>query len=204
MKTIISTIVDSNGKPIGTFTGEEKTLALNIPDGGSSIPGEPQGAWWDGEMWQPMPPAPSSYHTFDWTKHAWVDERTDERKAADAAAELSAAKASKVRDLTKVMSASLEKFKSGYPEDEQSTWQQQADECKAWFASSSPSADLVPCCAACASARGIELKDFMDKVKAHVEAYSKASAEAVGRRKKLVESVQAAETIDAVNAISWR
>lgn len=43
----------------------------------------------------------------------------------------------------------------------------------------------------------------MDKVKSHVEAYSKASAEAVGRRKKLVESVQAAETIDAVNAISW-
>ena len=203
MKTIISTIVDSNGKPIGTFTGEEKTLALNIPDGGSSIPGEPQGAWWDGETWQEKPAAPSKYHTFNWGTHSWEDTRSDEQKAADAAAELSAAKASKVRELTKAMSAALDEFKSGYPEDEQSTWQQQADECKAWFASSSPSADRVPWCAACASARGIELNDFMGKVKSHVEAYSKASAEAVGRRKKLVESVQAAETIDAVNAISW-
>lgn len=203
MKTITSSIVDSNGRVVGTFVGEERGLALNIPAGGKAIPGMPQGDWWDGEAWQKKPAAPSKYHQFNWEKHAWEDIRSDEQKAADEAAELSAAKASKVWDLTKAMSAALDEFKSGYPDDERATWQQQADECKAWFSSSSPSADLVPWCAACASTRGIELSDFMEKVKAHVEAYSKASAEAVGKRKKLVEEVQAAETIEAVNAISW-
>lgn len=203
MKAITSTIVDSNGKPIGTFTGEESTLALNIPAGGSSVPGEAQGAWWDGQMWQPMPPAPSSYHTFDWTKHAWVDERTDEQKAADAASELTAAKKAKIRELNAAMSAALESYKAAYPEEERETWNTQADECKAWFAASSPTEDLVPWCAACASSRGIELSEFMSKVKARVEAYSKASAEAVGKRRRLADEVDAAETIDAVNAISW-
>lgn len=197
-------IIDkATGQLLKTFWGDPAQLQANISEGAEAMEGNPQGDWWDGEGWQKKPAQPSKYHTFNWTKHAWEDTRSDAQKAADAAAELSAAKASKVRALTKAMSASLEKFKSGYPEDEQATWQQQADECKAWFAASSPSADLAPWCAACASARGIDLRAFMGKVKSHVEAYSKASAEAVGRRKKLVESVQAAETIDAVNAISW-
>lgn len=197
-------IIDkATGQLLKTFWGDPAQLQANISTCAEALEGNPQGDWWDGEGWQKKPARPSKYHTFNWTKHAWEDTRSDAQKAADEAAELSAAKASKVRDLTKAMSASLEKFKSGYPEDERASWQQQADECKAWFAASSPSADLVPWCAACASARGIELKDFMDKVKAHVEAYSKASAEAVGKRKKLVEEVQAAETIEAVNAISW-
>ena len=197
-------IIDkATGQLLKTFWGDPAQLQENIPEGTEAMEGDPLGDWWDGETWQEKPAAPSKYHTFNWGTHSWEDTRSDEQKAADAAAELASAKKAKIRELTKSMSASLDEFKSGYPEDEQSTWQQQADECKAWFASSSPSADLVPWCAACASARGIELKDFMDKVKAHVEAYSKASAEAVGKRKKLVEEVQAAETIDAVNAISW-
>lgn len=200
---IYSIIDKSTGKLLKTFWGDPAQLPANIPDGAKSLEGEAHGAWWDGEVWQNKPAQPSRYHTFNWTKHAWEDNRTDEQKLADAVEELASAKKAKVSELNKAMSEALKPYKAAYPEDEQSTWQQQAGECKAWFSSSSPSADLVPWCAACASARGIELNDFMDKVKSHVEAYSKASAEAVGRRKKLVESVQAAETIEAVNAISW-
>jgi ABC-type Zn2+ transport system substrate-binding protein/surface adhesin len=203
---MIKTIVDAEtGRPKWTLSGDAAQVSQNVPAGCLAVEGTKGGDWWDGEAWRKKPEAPSKHHTWDWSAHAWVDARSDEQKAADAAAELEAARTAKIAEINAALDAALSDYTGEYPGSEQATWDTQKAESAEWEAAAEAdrNADLVPWCAACASARGEDLDAFMTKLAEKISAYRTASAAFVGKRQKLVKEVEAAATADEVNAISW-
>lgn len=197
------TIVDIYGAPLRTLEVPAEMLALNIKEGETAVTVEQSGDWWDGSAWQIKPDQPSKYHAWDWPTHTWIDARSDEQKTADAAQELSDARAAKLSEINRAAQAAAQALIAGYPDFEQKTWDRQRTECEAWFAADAPTADLAPWCSACAAARGIELAGFMDKVRENVDAFLAASAQIAGARQKLVDATAVATTVAEINAISW-
>lgn len=197
------TIVDIYGAPLRTLEVPAEMLALNIKEGERAVTAERPGDWWDGSAWQIKPEQPGKYHTWDWPTHTWIDARTDAQQAADAAQELSDARAAKLSEINRAAQAAAQALISGYPDFEQKTWDRQRAECEAWFGATDPAADLVPWCSACAAARGVELAEFMAKVKGNVDAFMAASAQIAGARQKLADMIESAASVDDLAGISW-
>lgn len=206
MENVTATIVDkATGQKLYGYSGLKEVLKLNLKDGELAVQGTAAGDWWDGEAWRKKPEAPSKHHTWDWSAHAWIDARSDEQKAADAAAELEAARTAKIAEINAALDAALAAYTDEYPAAEQDTWDTQKAESAKWEAASEAdrTADLVPWCASCAEARGLDLSDFMAKLKAKLEAWQQASAELVGKRQKLVEEARAAKSENELSLVKW-
>lgn len=83
MINITLTRIDSNGVPSGTYSGHEETVNRNC-EGWVTVQGPPGGDWWDSELsqWRVKPAQPSPHHIFDYTTKQWVDPRTlDDHKS---------------------------------------------------------------------------------------------------------------------------
>ncbi len=87
-----------------------------------------------------------------------------------------------------------------YPEVERETWPNQQAEADAWHADNTVA---TPYLDAIATARGVDLAAFRQSVYDHVIQFKTTSASLVGKRQRLSDAIDAATTVDEVQAIVW-
>jgi len=149
----------------------------------------PSDAWWNGSAFVAMGPQPSESHMWDWPTHQWVD-----------AATLATAKAAKRTEIDRVFCQRAAALTEGYPEPERLTWPAQQTEALAIMAN--PAAP-TPYLDGLAAARDITPEDMRARTVAAVQAFMQASQVLVGTRQRLQTQIDAAESAEAVQAVSW-
>jgi len=109
-------------------------------------------------------------------------------------------KQAKIAEINAACDAATDEISSKYPRSEMDTWPQQVKEAEAYQADSSAT---VPMLEAIATARGITVSGQADRVMTRFQQYTDAVGKAVGKRQKLEADIQAATTVEEVQAIVW-
>ncbi|ROV57154.1 hypothetical protein [Neisseria chenwenguii] len=144
-----------------------------------------------------LEPRPGEAH--EWRNGAWAENA--ERAAGIKVQALATAKAAKLDEINSAaqafvkQSAELDKV----PEFEVATWPLQAAEAQAWYAN--PEAE-TPVLAAIAGARGLDLDKLRAAALRKANAYTALSAHIAGQRQALVDKLDKAKTLKAVEAVS--
>ena len=144
-----------------------------------------------------LEPRPSEAH--EWQNGAWQE--NPERAAEIKAQALEKAKAAKLAEINRAAqafinhAAELDKV----PEFEVATWPLQAAEAQAWHAD--PAAE-TPVLAAISAARGLDLDKLRAAALRKANAYTALSAHIAGQRQALVDKLDKAKTLKAVDAIA--
>lgn len=149
----------------------------------------PAGTWWNGEAFVPIGQQPSITHRYDWPTHTWVDQKT-----------LDVAKTIQRAAVDREFCARAAHLTDGYPEPERLTWPVQQAEALAFKAD--PQAP-TPYLDGLAAARGITPTEMRQRTVAVVDAFMQASQQIVGTRQALQTQIDVAQTIQAVEAVSW-
>lgn len=111
---------------------------------------------------------------------------------------LAQAKADKLAEINAVCQSTLEALTPTYPERELTTFDKQESEARAYLADPTASTPLL---SALAAARGIELADLVGRVIAKADAFTIASGFIIGQRQALEDRLDAAQTVDDVQAV---
>ena len=78
----MTTIIDSNGKPAYSISGDKDVISLNTPSDCFAVNDPPKSNMFYQDGWVEIPAQPSTFHTFDYTTKQWIDPRSlDEIKA---------------------------------------------------------------------------------------------------------------------------
>lgn len=107
-------------------------------------------------------------------------------------------RAAKLTALNAACDASLAAMTGGYPQAELLTFDKQEAEARAYL---SDPATATPLLSALATGRGIPLNELVLRVIAKADAFAVASGQIIGQRQALEDSLDAAETIEDVQAI---
>ena len=111
---------------------------------------------------------------------------------------LAQAKADKLAEINAVCQSTLEALTPTYPERELTTFDKQESEARAYLADPTASTPLL---SALAAGRGIELADLVQRVIAKADAFTLASGFIIGQRQALEDRLDAAQTVDDVQAV---
>ena len=111
---------------------------------------------------------------------------------------LAQAKADKLAEINAVCQSTLEALTPTYPERELTTFDKQESEARAYLADPTASTPLL---SALAAGRGIELADLVQRVIAKADAFTIASGFIIGQRQALEDRLDAAQTVDDVQAV---
>ena len=106
----------------------------------------------------------------------------------------------RMSDINRACEDALSAIKSGYPDGEVLTWDQQEREAQAYTADSG--AD-VPLLAGIAAARGITRADLVGRVLAKTALAKSYTSTLIGKRQGLEDQLEAAETFAEVDAVTW-
>ena len=112
---------------------------------------------------------------------------------------LAEAKTAKLLEINTECQRVLESLTPTYPERELTTFDKQESEARAYLAEATASTPLL---SALAAARGIELADLVQRVIAKADAFAAASGTIIGRRQALEDRLDAAQTLEDVQAIT--
>ena len=112
---------------------------------------------------------------------------------------LADAKTAKLSEINAACQSTLETLTPTYPERELTTFDKQESEARACLADPTASTPLL---SALAAARGIELADLVGRVIAKADAFAAASGYIIGQRQALEDRLDAAQTVDDVQAIT--
>ncbi|MCA0973387.1 GA module-containing protein [Halomonas denitrificans] len=123
----------------------------------------------------------------------WIPPKTDAEKLEDA-------RQSAMRRINSAYEAELASIRSEYPDSEQMTWDKQEREARAYLADSGTATPLLD---AMATGRGMGKDELATRIIAKADAWMQASGLATGKRQALEDQVNAAETVQAVETISW-
>lgn len=78
----MTTIIDSNGKPVCLISGDKDVISLNTPSDCFAVNDPPKSNMFYQDGWVEMPAQPSPHFIFDYEIKQWVDPRTlDEIKS---------------------------------------------------------------------------------------------------------------------------
>lgn len=183
-------IVDTYGKQVMAGMSPQPPAC---PPGCHLLGTEPPSptAYWDfaAQAWIEPGEQPSAKHVFDWPTHAWSDPRTLEQVKADQHAAVNTEGRRRAAALT-----------AGYPDFEQKTWPTQEREALAWEVN--PTAP-TPFLDGIADARGIGRDDMRAKTLQAVQAFRASSQYLVGTRQALRDAIEAADSREAVLAVTW-
>lgn len=116
------------------------------------------------------------------------------------AGKLLAGKASKLGELNAACERALGELSSAYPPGELQSWPQQVQEAEALLRDPPGAAPLLT---VIATTRGVPLTELAQRVRDKAVAYAEFSGAVIGKRQRLEDELDAAETIEAVGAISW-
>ncbi len=120
--------------------------------------------------------------------------------AASGAAALAAAKFGKLKDINEKCVKLMAQIRDGYPADEIHSWPKQETEARAYLADNTAS---VPLLTALAAARGIDLADLVQRVILKADQFAEASGLIIGARQKCEDALEAAKTVEEVEAVVW-
>ena len=107
-------------------------------------------------------------------------------------------KAAKLAEINAECQRMLESLTPTYPERELTTFDKQESEARAYAADATASTPLL---SALAAGRGIELADLVQRVIAKADAFTIASGFIIGQRQALENRLDAAQTVDDVQAV---
>jgi hypothetical protein len=113
---------------------------------------------------------------------------------------LAIAKAAKLAEINAACDQAISAIKSTYPEAEVLSWAKQEAEARALQGTASVDTPLLD---AIASTRGITRTDLASRVMKKSNAFAALTGAVIGKRQELESAISAAETVEAVRAISW-
>jgi len=96
--------------------------------------------------------------------------------------------------------AAMNTLIGSYPEREISSWPQQEKEARAYLAD--PAA-VTPLLDALSTARGVTKDALAQKIVAKADAFAAAAGALIGKRQALEDKINAATTIEELEAIKW-
>ena len=89
---------------------------------------------------------------------------------------------------------------SGYPQDEIASWGKQEQEARAFVADAESDTPLI---GALSTVRGVEKADLVGRIIYKADAFAQISGQLIGKRQALEDAIDAAETAEVLEAISW-
>lgn len=113
---------------------------------------------------------------------------------------LEEAKAEKVMDINMAYESELSSILDKYPDVETKTWDKQESEARAWLADNSADTPLLD---ALAQGRQMDMAELVSRVIAKADAWVALSGAATGKRQRLEDEIEAATTVEDVDAIVW-
>jgi len=113
---------------------------------------------------------------------------------------LEAARAAKRMEINAACDAAVATLAASYPEREIQSWPQQVKEAEALASDMDAPAPLL---AAIAATRGLPVSELAGRVLSKMAAYAQASGALIGLRQALEDTLEDAETIEAVVAITF-
>lgn len=117
---------------------------------------------------------------------------------------LKEAKAIQLALVNKAFEANVLSVQNEYvPQDEKLTWEAQEKESLAYKNSGYKDESLCVFMKELANLRGMSLKELVDKCLLKSELYRKASAQLIGKRQALQDSIEKAGDLEAVKKIAW-
>lgn len=119
---------------------------------------------------------------------------------APESAKLTAAKAAKLADINTECDKAVFALTATYPQAEIQSWPQQVKEADAYAAD--PQA-AVPLLESIAVQRGLSVAELVQRVHAKVQAYAVASGYLIGKRQAYEDAIDAAQTLQEVEAVQW-
>jgi antitoxin component HigA of HigAB toxin-antitoxin module len=109
-------------------------------------------------------------------------------------------RANKLAEIKSACEAELSALQAEYPESEVMSWDKQEREARAFVADSSAS---VPLISSLASVRGIGVPDLANRIIQKADAYTAAIGQALGRRQKLEDQLNAMTSWEEMAEINW-
>lgn len=114
--------------------------------------------------------------------------------------QLTAAKAAKLQEVNAACDAAVFALTVSYPQAEIQSWPQQVKEADAYTADSQTP---VPLLETIAAQRNLTVADLVQRVHAKVNAYAQASGYLIGKRQVLEDAIDAAASMQQLEAIVW-
>lgn len=183
----------------GLFTGHSiaapaHLLADNVPENNGCIVGE-----YDylsqkvdlatGEVADYIPEQPGADYVWDADIKRWQYVRT-----------LSDHQTARLELINGQCAALLDRVRQGYSADEVQSWSKQEAEARAFVLDASAPAPLIR---ALALAREVPLADLVGRIIMKSDLFAAVSGQLIGNRQRCEDQIAGAETIDAVEAITW-
>lgn len=106
----------------------------------------------------------------------------------------------KIAEIELAAEAAIAPITSAYPIAERDTWPIQEAEAAAWSANSSAPTPMLD---AIAAQRGMTIADLVTSVQTKAASFKALAGATFGRRKAKIDQVNAATTVEDVNAITW-
>ena len=113
---------------------------------------------------------------------------------------LDEAKQVKLAEINAVCDAEIGAIKATYPDTEVMSWDKQEREARALVLDATADTPLID---AIASARGIDRVELANRIIAHADQFATASGASLGKRQKLKDEINAANSVKQVVAIVW-
>lgn len=119
---------------------------------------------------------------------------------ASEALQLQGAREARIADINAACERALAALSQAYPAGEVQSWSQQVKEAEALAADP---ATPVPLLDAIAAARGLTAAELGARVLQKTAAYATLSGELIGRRQAAEDALATAETLEAIEAVTW-
>ena len=113
---------------------------------------------------------------------------------------LDEAKRVKLAEINAACDAEIGAIKATYPDTEVMSWDKQGMEARALVLDATADTPLID---AIASARGIDRVELANRIIAHADQFATASGASLGKRQKLKDEINAANSVKQVVAIVW-
>lgn len=117
---------------------------------------------------------------------------------ASYAAKLGAAKIAKLAEINAACDAAVFALTATYPQAEIQSWPQQVKEAEAYPNAPTPLLESI------ALQRGLGVDELVQRVRAKVQAFSVGSGHYIGQRQALEDAIDAAQSLEELEAIQWQ
>jgi len=114
------------------------------------------------------------------------------------------ARSRRLKEIAKSAQAEVDSLAANYPDFEKLTWKDQESEALAYLAwGGSGPAPATPTVDGIATTRRIDKLELCRRIVAKADLYRPAAAQIIGKRQRLEDLIEIAQTADEVKAIKW-